>query len=71
MRPASIARILMGTSMVVLIGPVIFSAMRKFGLRGYWSHNPYEALPQWAAPWFRAGLIALFIGCAVRIIFYC
>ena len=70
MRPASIALILMGTAMLMLIGPVFYLAIRKFGLRGYWSHNPFEALPEWAAPWVRAGLIVLIVGCAVRIIFY-
>jgi len=70
MKPASIALILMGASMVVLIGPVVFIAMRKFGLRGYWTHNPYEALPRRTAPWFMVGLVALIIACGVRIIFY-
>ena len=56
--------------MLILIGPVIYLSIRKFGLRGYWSPNPYEALPQWAVPWFRAALVILMIGWLVRIIFY-
>ena len=59
-----------GTSMLLLIVPVVYFAIRKFGLRGYWSHNPFDALPERAVPWFRAGLVVFFIGCAVRIIFY-
>ncbi len=70
MRPASIALILMGTAMLLLFGFLVYSAVRKFGLRGYWSHNPFEALPERVVPWFRATLVILFIGCAVRIIFY-
>jgi len=70
MGPASIAPIVIGTTMLILIGRVIYSAMRKFSLKGYWSHNPYEALPEWAVPWFRATLVVLAIGWAVGIIFY-
>lgn len=70
MKPASIALILMGATMLILNGAVIYIAIRRFGLRGYWSHNPFEALPERAAPWFRAALVVLIIGCAVRIIFY-
>ncbi len=70
MRPASIALILMGTATVILLGPVIYLAVRKFGLRGYWSHNPFEGVPEWAAPWVRAAQIVLIVGCAVGAIFY-
>jgi len=70
MKPASIAPMLMGTAMFILLGPVIYFAIRKFGLRGFWSHNPFEALPEPAMPWYRTASVILLIGCAVRIIFY-
>ena len=70
MRPASIGLVLLGTSESLLLGPVIYLAVRKFGLRGYWSHNPFEAVPEWAAPWVRAAQIVLIVGCAVGAIFY-
>jgi hypothetical protein len=70
MRPGSIALILMGTAMLILNGPVVYLAVRKFGLKGYWSRNPYEALPQWALPWVRAPTVVLAICFAVKVIFY-
>lgn len=70
MKSARIALVVLSAALLILHSPVFYLAIRKFGLKGYWSHNPYEALPPWALPWFRAAAIVLITGYAVGIIFY-